>query len=101
MFPSGRSQISIKEAYAVVGSQASNINFKLINSSVLRYMSILQKLHQGFSMSLRAQEQSKHGDLGRSLSQLFHNIVITILDDLQQLPLALLYEQDELLALSL
>src|ERR1051325_3490931 len=46
-------------------------------------MSILQKLHQGISMSLGAQEQSKHGDLGRSLSQLFHNIVVTLLDDLQ------------------
>src|ERR1043165_5910577 len=46
-------------------------------------MSILQKLHQGISMSLRAQEQSKHGDLGRSLSQLFHNIVVTFLDNLQ------------------
>src|ERR1044072_3091155 len=34
-------------------------------------------------MSLRAQEQSKHGDLGRSLSQLFHNIVVTFLDNLQ------------------
>src|ERR1043165_4984176 len=48
-------------------------------------MSILQKLHQGIRMSLRAQEQSKHGDLGRSLSQLFHNIVITLLDNLQNL----------------
>src|ERR1051325_4199824 len=46
-------------------------------------MSILQKLHQGISMSLGAQEQSKHGDLGRSLSQLFHNIIVTFLDDLQ------------------
>src|ERR1043165_4521180 len=46
-------------------------------------MSILQKLHQGISMSLGAQEQSKHGDLGRSLSQLFHNIVVTLLDNLQ------------------
>src|ERR1051325_7980145 len=46
-------------------------------------MSIPQKLHQGISMSLRAQEQSKHGDLGRSLFQLFHNIVVTLLDDLQ------------------
>src|ERR1051325_11654237 len=46
-------------------------------------MSILQKLHQGFSMSLRAQEQSKHGDFGRSLSQLFHKIVVTLLNDLQ------------------
>src|ERR1051325_3860212 len=36
-------------------------------------------------MSLRAQEQSKHGDLGRSLSQLFHHIVVTLLDDLQNL----------------
>src|ERR1044072_9360758 len=34
-------------------------------------------------MSLRAQEQSKHGNLGRSLSQLFHNIVVTFLDYLQ------------------
>src|ERR1051325_8885685 len=34
-------------------------------------------------MSLRAQEQRKHGDLGQSLSQLFHNIVVTILDYLQ------------------
>src|ERR1044072_4621470 len=34
-------------------------------------------------MSLRAQEQSQHGDLGRSLSQLFHNIVVTLLDNLQ------------------
>src|ERR1051325_9104082 len=83
MFPSGRSQISIREAYAVVGSQASNTNFKLVSSSVLRHMSILQKLHQGFSMGLGAQEQSKHGDLGRSLSQLFHNIVVTLLDNLQ------------------
>src|ERR1051325_8458472 len=83
MFPSGRSQISIREAYAVVGSQASNTYFKLVSSSVLRHMSILQKLHQGVSMSLGAQEQSKHGDLGRSLSQLFHNIVVTLLDDLQ------------------
>src|ERR1044072_1972909 len=46
-------------------------------------MSILQKLHQGVSMSLGAQKQSKRGDLGRSLSRLFHNIVITLLDDLQ------------------
>src|ERR1043165_5751545 len=34
-------------------------------------------------MSLKAQEQSKHGYLGRSLSQLFHNIVVTLLDNLQ------------------
>src|ERR1043165_4900510 len=34
-------------------------------------------------MSLRAQEQSKHGDLRRSLSQLFHIIVVTLLDNLQ------------------
>src|ERR1051325_9004392 len=34
-------------------------------------------------MRLRAQEQSKHGNLGRSLSQLFHNIVVTLLDNLQ------------------
>src|ERR1051325_7824992 len=34
-------------------------------------------------MSLRAQEQRKHGDLGQSLSQLFHNIVVTLLDYLQ------------------
>src|ERR1043165_2183820 len=34
-------------------------------------------------MSLRAQQQSKHGYLGRSLSQLFHNIVVTLLDYLQ------------------
>src|ERR1051325_10980500 len=46
-------------------------------------MSILQKLHQGFSMGLGAQEQSKHGNLGRGLSQLFHNIVVTPLDNLQ------------------
>src|ERR1051325_4320591 len=46
-------------------------------------VSIFQKLHQAVSMSLRAQEQSKHGDLGRSLSQLFHNIVVTLLDNLQ------------------
>src|ERR1051325_6713250 len=83
MFLSGRSQISIREAQAVVGSQASNTNFKLIGSSVLRHVSILQKLHQGISMGLGAQEQSKHGDLGRSLSHLFHNIVITFLDNLQ------------------
>src|ERR1051325_9271035 len=83
MFLSGRSQISIREAQAVVGSQASNTNFKLVSSSVLRHVSILQKLHQGVSMSFGAQEQSKHGDLGRSLSQLFHNIVVTLLDNLQ------------------
>src|ERR1043165_7567458 len=83
VFPSGRIQISIREAWAVVGSQASNTNFKLISSSVLRYMSILQKLHQGISMSLGAQEQSKHGNLGWSLSQLLHNIVVTLLDNLQ------------------
>src|ERR1044072_1570427 len=46
-------------------------------------MSILQKLHQGFVMSLGAQKQSKHGNLGRSLSQLFLNIVVTLLDNLQ------------------
>src|ERR1043165_1589195 len=34
-------------------------------------------------MSLRTQEQSKHGDFGRGLSQLFHNIVVTFLDNLQ------------------
>src|ERR1043165_2372722 len=34
-------------------------------------------------MSLGAQEQSKHGNLGWSLSQLFHNIVVTLLDNLQ------------------
>src|ERR1051325_8396875 len=83
MFLSGRSQISIREAQAVVGSQASNTYFKLVSGSVLRHMSILQKLHQGVSMGLGAQEQSKHGDLGRSLSQLFHNIVVTRLDNLQ------------------
>src|ERR1051325_7241368 len=83
MFLSGRSQISIREAQAVVGRQASNTNFKLISGSVLRHVSILQKLHQGVSMSLGAQEQSKHGDLGRSLSQLFHNIVVTLFDNLQ------------------
>src|ERR1043165_3081031 len=83
VFPSGRIQISIREAWAVIGSQASNTNFKLISSSVLRYVSILQKLHKGFSKSLRAQEQSKHGYLGRSLSQLSHNIVVTFLDNLQ------------------
>src|ERR1051325_514288 len=46
-------------------------------------MSILQKLHQGVSMSLGAQEQGKHRDFGRGLSQLFHNIVVTFLDNLQ------------------
>src|ERR1051325_6024710 len=67
----------------MVGSQASNTNFELVSGSVLRHMSTLKKLHQGISMSLGAQEQSKHGDLGGSLSQLFHNVVITLLDDLQ------------------
>src|ERR1044072_233914 len=83
VFLCGRSQVSIRETYAVVGSQASNTNFKLVSGSVLWHVSILQKLHQGVSMSLGAQEQSKHGDLGRSLSQLFHNVVVTFLDNLQ------------------